>query len=63
VKARRLLPDGSCKRKRPNKGEEPFRAQVHLYRQAAAALERARAASGVSFEPVTLADVAKTQAS
>jgi polyphosphate kinase len=56
VKARRLMPDGTYKRRRPGKGEEPFRAQVHLYRQAAAALERARAQSGVTFEPVTLPD-------
>jgi polyphosphate kinase len=54
VKSRRLMPDGSYKRRRPNKGEEPFRAQVHLYREAAAALQRARAASGVTFEPATL---------
>jgi hypothetical protein len=56
------MPDGSYKRRRPNKGEDPFRAQVHLYRQAAAALQRARAASGVTFEPVTLPE-AKTPAS
>ena len=57
VKSRRLMSDGSYERKRPNKGEEPFRAQVHLYRQAAAALERARAATGVTFEPVTPPEV------
>jgi polyphosphate kinase len=51
VKARRLLPDGTYKRKRPPKGEEPFRAQIHLYREAKRALERARAAHGVAFEP------------
>jgi polyphosphate kinase len=62
VKARRLMPDGSYKRLRPNKGEDPFRAQVHLYRQAAIALERARAATGVTFEPVALPE-AKTPAS
>src|SRR5688500_5026221 len=62
VKSRRLLPDGSYRRRRPNKGEEPFRAQEHLYRHAAAALERARAASGVTVEPVTLPD-AKAQTS
>jgi polyphosphate kinase len=54
VKARRLMPDGTYKRRRPAKGEEPFRAQLHLYRQTAAALERVRAATGVTFEPVTL---------
>ena len=62
VKSRRLMPDGTYKRRRPNKGEEPFRAQLHLYRQAAAALERARAASGVVFEPMTLPE-AKAPAS
>jgi polyphosphate kinase len=54
VKLRRLMPDGSYKRRRPNKGEDPFRAQLHLYRQYARTLERARAATGVTFEPVTL---------
>jgi polyphosphate kinase len=58
VKARRLMPDGTYKRRRPNKGEDPFRAQVHLYREAARAVERARAASEVTFEPVTLPDPA-----
>jgi polyphosphate kinase len=53
VKARRLLPDGTYKRKRPPKGEEPFRAQIHVYREAKRALERARAAHGVTFEPAT----------
>jgi polyphosphate kinase len=57
VKSRRLMPDGSYKRRRPGKGDEPFRAQLHLYRQAAAALERARAATGVTFEPVTPPEV------
>ena len=51
VKARRLLADGTYKRKRPAKGEEPFRAQIHIYREAKRALERARAAHGVAFEP------------
>ena len=40
VKARRLMPDGTYRRRRPGKGEEPFRAQIHLYREAAAALQR-----------------------
>ena len=63
VKSRRLMPDGTYRRRRPNKGEEPFRAQMHLYRQAAAAVERARAATGVAFEPMTLPDAVKTPAS
>ena len=44
---RRLQPDGTYKRKRPGKGEEPFRAQVHLYRgRASGPAEARRAASG-----------------
>ena len=58
VKSRRLMSDGSYKRRRRHKGDEPFRAQVHLYREAAAALERARAATGVTFEPITLPEAA-----
>jgi polyphosphate kinase len=52
VKSRRLQPDGSYKRRRPGK-EEPFRAQLHLYREARRAAERARAAAGVTFEPLS----------
>jgi polyphosphate kinase len=52
VKARRLMSDGSYKRKRPVRGEEPFRAQIHIHREAKRALERARAATSVAFEPV-----------
>jgi polyphosphate kinase len=53
VKARRLMPDGTYKRRRPGKGEEPFRVQAHLYREAERALERARAQAGVVLEPIT----------
>ena len=53
VKARRLQPDGSYKRRRPAKGEEPFRAQLHLYREAQRALEKARAATAVTLAPLT----------
>jgi polyphosphate kinase len=62
VKSRRLLPDGTYKRKRPRpaRGEEPFRSQIHLYREAQRAQQRARAASGVTFEPVTIADASKS---
>jgi polyphosphate kinase len=52
VKARRLQPDGTYRRKRPGKGEEPFRAQVRLYEDARRTLEKARAASGVMLEPI-----------
>jgi polyphosphate kinase len=53
VKGRRLQADGTYKRKRPAKGEEPFRMQLHLYREAQRAIQRARAASGVALEPIT----------
>jgi polyphosphate kinase len=53
VKARRLMPDGSYKRRRPAKGDEPFRVQTRLHEDARRALERARAAAAVAFEPVT----------
>jgi polyphosphate kinase len=52
VKARRLQPDGSYKRRRPAKGEEALRAQIQLYREAQRALERARVVSGVTLEPL-----------
>jgi len=52
VKARRLGPDGSYRRRRA-RGEEPYRAQLVLHREASRALERARAAAGVSFEPLS----------
>ena len=53
VKARRLQADGTHTRLRPARGEEPFRAQLHLYREAQRAMERARAASSAALEPIT----------
>jgi polyphosphate kinase len=53
VKGRALQPDGSYKRRRPAKGEEAVRAQLSLYRETQRAVERARAASGVTLEPLT----------
>ncbi|HLA78663.1 MAG TPA: polyphosphate kinase 1 [Vicinamibacteria bacterium] len=53
VKARALLPDGSYRRRRPAKGDDAFRAQLHLYREAQKAVDRARAASGVLLAPLT----------
>jgi polyphosphate kinase len=53
VKARRLQSDGSYKRKRPAKGEEALRSQLHLYRETQRAVERLRAVSPVSLEPLT----------
>jgi polyphosphate kinase len=52
VKSRWLQHDGTYKRKRPAKGEEPFRVQIHLYREYVRARERARAVSGVTLEPM-----------
>jgi polyphosphate kinase len=56
VKGRRLQPDGTYRRRKSPRGEEPFRAQVHLYRQAQRTLERARAGAAVTLEPMSLAD-------
>jgi polyphosphate kinase len=55
VKSRRLLPDGTYRRRRPGKGEEPFRSQVHVYREMQRARERARLGTAVTFEPVVAA--------
>jgi polyphosphate kinase len=52
VKGRRLQADGSYKRRRPAKGEDPYRSQIELHREAKRAVERARAATGVAFEPL-----------
>jgi polyphosphate kinase len=52
VKSRRLQPDGSYKRKKSAKGEEPFRAQVRLYQEALRSFQKAAAASGVVLEPI-----------
>jgi polyphosphate kinase len=52
VKGRRLQADGTYKRRRPAKGEEPYRVQIQLYREAQRTLERARVASGVTLEPL-----------
>ncbi len=53
VKGRWLQADGSYKRRRPAKGDEACRSQLQLYRDAQRALERARAASGITLEPLT----------
>ena len=47
-----LQPDGTYKRRKPAKGEEPFRVQAHLHGEAQRALERARAKVGVTLEPI-----------
>jgi polyphosphate kinase len=53
VKARVLLADGSYRRRRPAKGEDTYRVQLELYREAQQALERARAGATISLEPVS----------
>jgi polyphosphate kinase len=53
VKQRRLQPDGTYRRRRPAKLEEPFRVQLHLYRETQRALERARGAAAVTLEPLS----------
>jgi polyphosphate kinase len=56
VKSRRLQSDGSYKRRRPAKGEDPYRAQIELYRETRRGLERARAAAEVALTPLTSPD-------
>jgi len=51
VKGRVLGPDGAWARKRPARGEEPYRAQVELYREAVVEARQSRAAAGVVLEP------------
>jgi len=53
VKARWLQADGTYKRKKAGKGEEPFRTQLHLYREYQKAREKARSASGLTLQPLT----------
>ncbi len=52
VKGRRLQADGSYKRKRPAKGEEAYRSQLELHREAKRAVDRLRAVSGITLEPI-----------
>jgi polyphosphate kinase len=52
VKGRTLHGDGSYRRRRPARGEEPYRSQVELYRESKRSLERARAITGVTLEPL-----------
>ena len=53
VKGWRLSADGTWKRRKPGRGEEPFRAQIETHRETQRALGRARARLGVSLEPIT----------
>jgi polyphosphate kinase len=52
VKARILQSDGRYVRVSRRPGEPPFRSQVELHRDARRAAQRARAASGLEFEPL-----------
>jgi len=51
VKARLLGPDGVWTRKRPTRGEDPYRAQTEIYRETLAEARQARSAAGVVLEP------------
>jgi len=53
VKGRVLQPDGSYKRRRPPRGEEPYRSQLELHAEAKRAVERARAATNVALQPLS----------
>ena len=52
VKARVLQRDGSYRRLRPRRGEEAYRSQIELHREAAGAAARARVATTVALEPL-----------
>jgi polyphosphate kinase len=52
VKSRRLNADGTYRRRKNLRGEEPVRAQLLLYRKTQEAADRARDTS-VTFEPIT----------
>jgi polyphosphate kinase len=51
VKGRWLQSDGSYRRRKIARGEDPYRSQLELHREAKRAAERARAGAGVTFEP------------
>jgi len=53
VKGRVLQPDGSYKRRRPARGEDPYRSQLEQYAEAKRAVERARAATSVALQPLS----------
>jgi polyphosphate kinase len=56
VKARILQPDGAYRRRRPAKGQEPFRSQIELYREGELEVRRQREAAGVVFDPIRGSD-------
>ena len=51
VKGRALGPDGAWTRARRARGEEPFRAQEVLYREAVEDTRRVHRAAGIVLEP------------
>ena len=55
VKGRWLQPDGTYKRRRVAKGDEPFRSQLHLQRAAREAAQRARAP--LTLEPLSSPEI------
>jgi polyphosphate kinase len=54
VKAHELQGDGSWRRRRPAPGEESYRAQTEIYREAAEERRRAGQAEGVKLEPIRM---------
>jgi polyphosphate kinase len=52
VKGRRLQADGTYKRRRPARGEEGYRSQIELHREAKRAADRLRAGTEITFEPL-----------
>ena len=54
VKARRLQSDGTYRRRKPQKGEEPFRSQLSLYEETRTRIRGAGAA--IDLEPLTSPD-------
>ena len=55
VKARVLQSDGSYKRRRPTRAEEPYRSQIMLHQQAQGAVDRQRNVAPATFEPIRIA--------
>jgi polyphosphate kinase len=52
VKGRRLQADGTYKRRRPAKGEDAWRSQIELHREAKRTADRLRAGAEITFEPL-----------
>ena len=54
VKAHDLQADGSWRRRRPEPGEESYRAQTEIYRESAEERQLAGQAGGVKLEPIRM---------